>query len=85
VAKPRALGVLLCYNDADILPEAIESLLSNNHELAVWDHGSNDGTAEVLDRYKSHFVSREFVPREFDLYKLYPTVSKQVRKNFSER
>jgi glycosyltransferase involved in cell wall biosynthesis len=85
VSKPRALGVLLCYNDADILPEAIESLLGNNHELAVWDHGSNDGTAEVLDRYQSHFVAREFVPREFDFYKLYPTVSKQVRKNYSER
>ena len=44
VAKPKALGVLLCYNDADILPEAIESLLNNNHELLVWDHGSDDGT-----------------------------------------
>ena len=37
VSKPKALGVLLCYNDADILPDTIESLLANNHDLLVWD------------------------------------------------
>jgi len=85
VSKPKALGVLLCYNDADILPEAIESLLNNNHELVVWDHGSDDGTAGVLDRYASHFVEREFVPREFDFYKLHAKVSKHLRKHYCER
>ena len=82
VARPRALGVLLCYNDAEILPEAIESLLSNNHELLVWDHGSDDGTAAVLDKYASHFVGREFIPREFDFYELYGRMSKHLRKNY---
>jgi glycosyltransferase involved in cell wall biosynthesis len=85
VSKPKALGVLLCYNDADMLPEAIESLLNNNHELLVWDHGSDDGTAEVLDRYASHFTGREFVPREFDFYKLHARVSKHLRKHYCER
>jgi glycosyltransferase involved in cell wall biosynthesis len=82
VAKPKALGVLLCYNDADILPDAIESLLNNNHELLVWDHGSDDGTAEVLDRYARHIVGREFIPREFDFYELYGRMSKHLRKNY---
>jgi len=85
VAKPKALGVLLCYNDADILPEAIESLLNNNHDLIVWDHGSDDGTAGVLDRYAGHFVERDFVPREFDFYKLYGEMSKHLRRHYRRR
>jgi glycosyltransferase involved in cell wall biosynthesis len=85
VSKPKALGVLLCYNDADVLPDAIESLLENNHELLVWDHGSDDGTAAVLDRYASHFVGREFVPREFDFYKLHARVSKHLRQHYRKR
>jgi glycosyltransferase involved in cell wall biosynthesis len=84
-AKPKALGVLLCYNDADILPEAIESLLHNNHELIVWDHGSDDGTDVVLDRYASHFVERKFIPREFDFYKLYGEMSKNLRRHYRRR
>ena len=42
----KLLGVLLCYNDADILEDAILHLLEHNHDLVVWDHGSDDGTAE---------------------------------------
>lgn len=85
VSKPRALGVLLCYNDADILPDTIESLLRNNHELIVWDHGSDDGTAEVLDRYAQHFVEREFVPREYDFYKLHERVSRHLLKHYCKQ
>ena len=85
LSKPKALGVLLCYNDADILPDAIESLLHNNHDLLVWDHGSDDGTAGVLDRYASHFVGREFVPREFDFYQLHERVSKHLREHYRKR
>jgi glycosyltransferase involved in cell wall biosynthesis len=82
VSKPKALGVLLCYNDADILPDAIEALLSNNHELIIWDHGSDDGTAEILDRYASHFVERKFISRDFDFYKLYGEMSAHLRKHY---
>lgn len=53
--KPRALGVLLCYNDADILEDQIEYLLSQNHDLIVWDHGSDDGATEILDKYNTNF------------------------------
>jgi hypothetical protein len=84
VSQPKALGVLLCYNDADILPDAIESLLQNNHQLLVWDHGSDDGTAGVLDRYASHFVEREFIPRTFDFYKLHERVSKHLRRHYCQ-
>ena len=74
--RKRALGVLLCYNDADFLPEAIEALLNSNHELIVWDHGSTDATPQVLDKFQSVFVKRFFLPRSFDFYNLYQEVSK---------
>jgi len=80
-SMPRMLGVLLCYNDADVLPDAIESLLENDHRLIVWDHGSTDETAAVLDRYGAHFVERHLLPRDFDFYELYPTVSRHLIKN----
>jgi glycosyltransferase involved in cell wall biosynthesis len=85
VSQPAALGVLLCYNDADILPDTIESLLNNNHALMVWDHGSDDGTASVLDRYAPHFVERKFIPREFDFYKLYGEMSKNLRQQYRKK
>ena len=82
---PKMLGVLLCYNDSDMLPDAIESLLENNHNLVVWDHGSTDETAEVLDKYEKHFVERTFLPREFDFYKLYPTMSQHLMEHYTSQ
>lgn len=79
---PQALGVLLCYNDADILADVIEHLLSNKHELIVWDHGSDDGTAEVLEKYQNRLVEYKFVPRKFDFYKLYGAMSKNLIENY---
>lgn len=76
--KPRMLGVLLCYNDADILADVIEHLLINDHDLVVWDHGSTDGTAAVLDRYQAYFVERRFIPRSVDFYGLYQAMSQNL-------
>ncbi len=39
------LGVLLCYNDGDLLEDALRYLLNQEHHLVVWDHGSTDQTA----------------------------------------
>ncbi len=80
--KPRALGVLFCYNDADILEAAINHLLDNNHELIVWDHGSDDETAKILDKYNDKFLERKFKPRSFDFYKMYPTMSQNLIDNY---
>lgn len=76
--KPKMLGVLLCYNDADILADVIEHLLINDHDLVVWDHGSNDDTAHVLDRYKRHIMERRFIPRTVDFYGLYQAMSQNL-------
>lgn len=78
----KMLGILLCYNDADILGENIEYLLSQNHDLVVWDHGSTDHTASVLDHYKDCFIERRFIPREFDFYGLYEAMSQNVLDNY---
>lgn len=85
VRKPRALGVLLCYNDADILPVIIEHLLNNNHDLVVWNHGSTDNTAEVLERYEDKLVECKFIARSFDFYKLYPEMSRNLIDNYVDK
>jgi glycosyltransferase involved in cell wall biosynthesis len=83
--KPRLLGVLLCYNDADILRDAIDALLKSKHEIIVWDHGSDDETKKVLDSFGKIFVERKFIPRSFDFYQLYPAMSENIIKNYSAK
>ncbi len=43
----RFLGVLLCYNDADVLSPVIEHLVANRHDVVVWNHGSEDETDSI--------------------------------------
>ena len=43
----RFLGMLLCYNDADILGPVIDHLAANRHDVVVWNHGSEDETETV--------------------------------------
>ena len=45
---PRLLGVLLCYNDGDLVDEAVRYLREQGHDVVVWDHGSTDETPDVL-------------------------------------
>lgn len=52
---PLVSIVTPCYNMAQYLPEAIESVLSQDYpriEYIVVDGGSTDGTLELLERYK---------------------------------
>ncbi|HWK07197.1 MAG TPA: glycosyltransferase family 2 protein [Puia sp.] len=85
MGKVRFLGVLLCYNDADILEESLRHLLENNHDVLVWDHGSDDGTAAVLDRYAADLVERRFIPRSFDFYQLYQRMSEHLISEYIRR
>jgi hypothetical protein len=83
MVKPRCLGVCLFYNDDDIAEDAIKYLLENNHELVVWDHGSNDRTSEILDRFRPYIRERHFLPRSFDFYKIFEHVSRYVIQNYA--
>lgn len=71
----RHLGVLLCYNDGDILEEVLQYYLNQCDAVIVYNHGSTDNTAQVLERYRRHLVDSVFIPREFDFYSVYPFVS----------
>jgi glycosyltransferase involved in cell wall biosynthesis len=82
MSAPRLLGVLLCYNDADVLAEAIEYLRAQRHDLIVWDHGSTDDTPAVLSRYRAEFVEYRTLPRSFDFYDLYPAMSRHLIETY---
>jgi|WetSurMetagenome_2_1015567.scaffolds.fasta_scaffold70633_2 hypothetical protein len=82
IRKPKCLCVLLCYNDSDILPDVIDYMLSNHHDIIAWDHGSDDNTSEIINKYKRTLKEHKFVPRAFDFYNLYPLMSHNIIDNY---
>jgi len=78
MTRLRCLGVLLAFNDGDLLEESITHLLGEHHDLIVWDHGSTDQTAEILERFRSDCLEIRRVPRDFDFYELYPEMSRHL-------
>ena len=80
--RPKCLCVLLCYNDADILGDVIDHMLTNHHDIIAWDHGSDDNTPEILDKFRKQLRERKFVPRSFDFYNLYQQMSKNLIDNY---
>lgn len=82
---PRMLGVLLCYNDGDLVEEAVRYLREQGHDLVVWDHGSTDETPAVLERLKGELVEHQVVPRTVDFYGLYQAMSKHLVDDYVER
>jgi glycosyltransferase involved in cell wall biosynthesis len=82
MSPPRCLGILLCYNDGDLLEESISYLLEQNHDVIAWDHGSTDETPDVLDRFRPHLREVRHVLREFDFYELYPAMSHHLLESY---
>jgi glycosyltransferase involved in cell wall biosynthesis len=82
MSAPRCLGVLLCYNDGDLLEESITYLLEQNHDLIAWDHGSTDETSAILERFSPDLREIRSVPRDFDFYELYPAMSRHLVENY---
>jgi hypothetical protein len=79
---PRLLGVLLCYNDGDLVSDAVRYLLDQGHDVIAWDHGSDDETSEVLRRLSAELVELRTIPRSFDFYNLYPEMSRHLLANY---
>lgn len=79
----KLLGVLLCYNDGDLLSDSIQHLLDAGHDLIVWNHGSDDETASVIESFSGSLLESKFVPRDFDFYQLYPEMSRNIINNYS--
>ncbi len=78
----KLLGVLLCYNDGDILEDSIRHLLELNHQLILWDHGSTDRTAEIIHRFRGELLETRFIERDFDFYELYPEMSRHLLNTY---
>jgi glycosyltransferase involved in cell wall biosynthesis len=81
----RMLGVMLCYNDADVLSEALDTMLAQGHDVIAWDHGSTDSTPDILASYRSSLVESRRLSREFDFYKLYPAMSQHLMAHYVHR
>lgn len=84
-ASPKCLGVLLCYNDGDLLPDSIRYLREQNHDIVLWDHGSTDNTASVVERMRGELLEAQRIPRDFDFYELYPAMSRHLLQNYVRR
>ena len=85
MSRLRCLGVLLCYNDGDLLEESISYLLEQDHDVIAWDHGSTDETPAVLRRFGSELREHRNVPRDFDFYELYPEMSRHLMSRLRRR
>jgi len=81
----RLLGVLLCYNDGDLVADAVRYLREQGHDLVVWDHGSTDETPEVLRSLSGELMELQSVPRSVDFYGLYPAMSEHLMKEYTGR
>ncbi len=47
----KVIGMLLVYNDEDIISEVIENFLSQELELVVLDNGSTDSTYQICEKF----------------------------------
>jgi hypothetical protein len=83
----RFLGVLLCYNDDDILAPVIEHLVANRHDLVVWNHGSEDRTDAICHRYVGRgIIDYQVLDRdEVPFKELYTTAGEYVRTTYGDR
>jgi hypothetical protein len=83
--RPRLLGVLLCYNDGDLVADAVRYLLDQGHDVIAWDHGSDDQTADVLWAMRGDLVELRTISREFDFYRLYGAMSRHLMADYVDR
>jgi hypothetical protein len=79
---PKCLCAILCYNDGDIIVDVIVHMLANHHVVVVWDHGSEDNTAKILDKYTS--IERKRIERSVPPHERYPVVSQDILDNYQQ-
>ena len=83
MARPKLLGVLLSYNDGDLVADTVTTMLDQGHDLVVFEHGSDPETRLMWDPFIPQLMEFNEVPREFDFYELYPHVSRHILEKYS--
>lgn len=84
--RARKLGVLLSYNDVDMIGDTLGHLLEQDHDVVVWDNGSTDGTWELLQSRREELLELRAVPREqIGLYEIYGAMSRHLQAGLVDR
>jgi glycosyltransferase involved in cell wall biosynthesis len=73
----KALGVVMVYNEADIVGLAVSSLVDAGHEVHVFNHGSNDGSGDVALAAGAHQIHP--IPRTTPLFKIWSIISQWIK------
>ena len=83
----RFLGLLLCYNDDDILAPVIEHLAENRHDVVVLNHGSEDRTEEIALSYVGRgVIDYQLLDRdEVPFKQLYTRAGEYVHRTYGDR
>lgn len=60
----NVVAVLACRNEADYLPTCLHHLIANGLKFAVVDHGSTDGSLDIVhsDAFRPHLAGLERIP-----------------------
>jgi hypothetical protein len=53
--------------------------------VILWDHGSTDSTGEVVSRFRSELLETRYLPREFDFYELYQSMSRHLIERYVDQ
>jgi hypothetical protein len=81
----RKLGVVLSFNDVDIIGDVVGHLLANDHDVVVWDNGSTDGTFERLQELSAELLELRSVPKEeAGLYDIYGAMSRHLMSGLAQ-
>ncbi|HTN22427.1 MAG TPA: class I SAM-dependent methyltransferase [Solirubrobacteraceae bacterium] len=82
----RKLGVVLTYNDVDIVGDVVGHLRANDHDVVVWDNGSTDGTLDRLHDLAGDLLELREVPKEeAGLYEIYGAMSRHLMAGLAGR
>jgi hypothetical protein len=82
----RKLGVVLSFNDVDIIGDVVGHLLANDHDVVVWDNGSTDGTVDRLQELSPDLLELRSVPKEVaGLYEIYGAMSRHLMSGLAQR
>jgi hypothetical protein len=84
--RSAKLGVVLTYNDEDMVLDTVGHLLANDHDVAVWDNGSTDGTFDRLNSIRGDLIELRSVPQAVaGLYEIYEAMSGHLIGGLADR